>query len=146
MSNMEKTKILQMVEDEIITVEEAIDLLEAIKDDYTDDRHIQREFDEKVRRFADNCESFAKDFGDKIEDAFKSAEPKFKKATKKIVSKTAEIVDDLSKSLYESLENLENMEKQQGEQNEETPVENEGSPEEKPADESDSDDNTPMPN
>ena len=101
----ERIKVLEMVEQGKINVDEAAKLLEALK--ATEDVDNSSDFQEKINAFSQNVESFAKDVGDKMGTAFKGMEPKIRKATKVVVEKTANLVDDISKALNESLKNLE---------------------------------------
>jgi len=100
----ERLQILKMVEDGKISVEDAEKLLQAIRPDNW--KEAGPSFDERVKEFSQNAESFAKDLGAKTSALYKGVEPKIKKATKVVVEKTAYIVDELSKSLNETLKNM----------------------------------------
>lgn len=106
----ERMYILNLLGEGKITAEEASKLLEAIGKDkksrkeYWDDDFVA---EEKLLKFSQSVESFAKDFGSKIESTFKDMEPKVRKTTKTVMEKTASVIDDISKSLYESINNLE---------------------------------------
>lgn len=107
----ERMYILNLLGEGKITAEEASKLLEAVGKDkksrkeYWDDDFVA---EEKLIRFSQSVEAFAKDFGSKIESTFKDMEPKVRKTTKTVMEKTASVVDDISKSLYESIKNLDN--------------------------------------
>ena len=100
----ERMKILQMVEDGKINVEEAGKLLDALKTspEFCD----AEDFNDKLKEFCSNTENFLKSAGCKIGDFTKDMEPKLRKATKTIVAKTANIVEDLGKALAKCLNNL----------------------------------------
>lgn len=102
----ERMKVLTMVEEGKISVEEATKLLEALsvpdgifEPDYDD-------MEDKVNAFSRAVDNFTRDIGDKIGETYKGMEPRLKKATRSVVEKTANIVDDIAKSLQESLKNL----------------------------------------
>jgi len=117
----ERILILNMVNDGKITAEDAAKLLDALQKGHDPGhgpghhRHPHHEFwedraedaAEKLNRFSQSIDSFAKDFGDKMGAAFKDMEPKLRKTAKVILEKTATVVDDLSKSLNESIRNME---------------------------------------
>jgi glutamate synthase domain-containing protein 1 len=109
--NEERMKILEMVEEQKISVEQAIQLLEALKERGGNHAHFHKmrqqnkaEFEAKLQKFAENIDSFAKDFGGRMEDAFKDMEPKIKTATKTVVERTAEIVNDISRAINEKID------------------------------------------
>ncbi len=106
----ERLKILNMVEEGKITVEEATKLLEALSctSTFSDEYDFSYDMEEKINNFASCVDSFAKDISEKIESTYNSMEPKLKSTTKKVIEKTVNIVDEISKSLNESLRNLEN--------------------------------------
>lgn len=105
----ERMYILNLLGEGKITAEDASKLLEAVgkekksRKDYWDDDF---NAEEKLQKFSQSVESFAKDFGSKIESTFKDMEPKVRKTTKTIMEKTASVIDDISKSLSESIKNL----------------------------------------
>lgn len=99
----ERMKILKMVEEGKISVDEATKLLEALKETYPFESYDDYSFNEKAKDFAKNAESFAKDLGDRMSSFAKGMEPKVKKATEFVVGKTASVVDDISKALNEYL-------------------------------------------
>ena len=108
----ERMKILQMVEEQKLSVEQAIKLLDAVKEQHPHVRRVQQSFEKadfeaKLTKLANNIESFAKDFGGKMEVTFKDMEPKIKKATKTVVEKTADLVNDISKAINESISKAE---------------------------------------
>ena len=106
----ERMRILKLVEDGKITVDDAAKLLEVMmasqfqEEDFAQEN---REFEKKFANFAKNAENFARDCGDKVGDAFREVEPKLRKVSKVVLVKTAAIIDDLSKALNESLQNME---------------------------------------
>jgi hypothetical protein len=107
----ERMKILELLDQGKITAAEAASLLEALKANDAQDRFWDEDtakyVHEKVNKFSQNVEGLSKDVGDKLEAAFKEIEPKLRAATKVVVEKTAVIVDEISKSLGETLKNLE---------------------------------------
>ncbi|MCL2702161.1 MAG: hypothetical protein FWE91_00945 [Defluviitaleaceae bacterium] len=103
----ERIKILQMVEDGKISVEEAGKLLEALKascgnEFFCDDEDIADRFQE----FCHNTETFLKNVGCKIGEFAKDMEPRVRNVTKVAVSKTADLVDELGKALAACLNSL----------------------------------------
>ena len=104
----ERMKVLELLESGKITAEEATRLLETIKrpehGGFAFDDDTKEQFEEKVNRFTKNVDGFARDFGSKVENAYREFEPKLKKASQVVLEKTASIFDDISKSLNESLE------------------------------------------
>lgn len=107
----ERMKILKMVEDGKISVDDATKLLESLKETYPFEMYEESEFNEKVKQFAKNAENFARDIGDKMGSFAKDMEPKVKKATGFVVGKTAAVVDEISKNLNEFLKNMNSGEK-----------------------------------
>ena len=104
----ERLKILSLLEEGKITAEEAAKLLEAIKspeDPGFFSEETAEQVNEKVSRFAKNVEGFARDFGERVGDAYKDIEPKLKKASQAVLERTAAVFDEISRSLNESLEN-----------------------------------------
>ena len=107
----ERMKILELLDQGKITAVEAASLLEALKasdnQEHFWDDETKKSVQEKVNQFSQNVENVSKDVGDKLETVFKEIEPKLRAATKVVVEKTANIVDEISKSLNETLKNLE---------------------------------------
>ncbi|MDR2648689.1 MAG: hypothetical protein LBB94_03085 [Clostridiales bacterium] len=107
----ERMKILELLDQGKITAAEAASLLEALKTNDAQepfwDEDAAKRVHEKVNKFSQNVEGLSKDVGDKLEAVFKEIEPKLRAATKVVVEKTAVIVDEISKSLSETLKNLE---------------------------------------
>ena len=107
----ERMKILELLDQGKISATEAANLLEALKASDSQERlwdeSTRKSVQEKVNKFSQNVESISKDVGDKLESTFKDVEPKLRSMTKVIVEKTANIVDEISKSLNETLKNLE---------------------------------------
>jgi hypothetical protein len=108
--NDEKMKILQMVEDNKITVEDAIKLLDALKHRPQRFNGGDSDFEKKVGKFVGNVDGFAKEFGGNMVQKFKEMEPTLRKATKAVVEKTAKIVNDISNALNDSVKGFENKE------------------------------------
>jgi len=110
----ERMFILNLLSEGKISADEAAKLLESVgkkpKKEYWDDDF---NTEEKLKRFSQSVESFAKDFGQKVETTFKDMEPKVRKTTKVIMEKTATAVDNISKSLHESLKNIDSKEKEE---------------------------------
>ncbi len=107
----ERMKVLNMVEDGKISVEEATRLLEALSFgeegfDSKDTYNYTESMEDKILAFSKSVDNFAKEFGGKIGSTYKGMEPKLKNATKAVVMKTASIADDISKSLNETLKNM----------------------------------------
>jgi polyhydroxyalkanoate synthesis regulator phasin len=104
-----KMKVLELLEAGKITADEATRLLDAMKrtesQGFYFDEDAREEFEERVSRFTKNVDSFAREFGGKVESVYRDLEPKIKKASNTVLEKTAAIFDDISKSLNESLEN-----------------------------------------
>jgi polyhydroxyalkanoate synthesis regulator phasin len=101
----ERMKILQMVEDGKITVEEAGKLLESLG---VCDECDEENFADKMKEFCKNTEGFLKSVGSKIGDFAKDMEPRVRNVTKTVVSKTADIVEELGKALAACLNSLNN--------------------------------------
>ena len=129
----ERMKILELLDQGKITAAEAASLLESLKSGDAQeslwDEDTKNHIHEKVNKFSQNVESITKDVGDKLEEAFKEIEPRLRAATKVVVEKTAVIVDEISKSLNETLKNLEERASKEGccceEENlDDVPVEN----------------------
>lgn len=114
----ERMKILELLDQGKITATEAANLLEALKASDNQERvwddEAKRSVQEKVNRFSQNVEGLSKDIGDKLEATFKDMEPKLRTVTKVVVEKTAAIVDEISKSLNETLKNLEERRAKEG--------------------------------
>ena len=108
----ERMKILNMLEEGKITAEDAVRLLEFVNvpegDGKAEDAEkVDWHLEEKFNAFAQNVNGLAKEFGTKVEAAYKDLEPKLKKASHKVVEKTAAVIDEISKALNESLRNME---------------------------------------
>jgi len=104
----ERMKILQMVEDGKISVEEAGKLLEALNVQYGADFCDGEEFADRMKEFCQNTEAFLKSTGGKIGEFAKDMEPRVRNVTKTVVSKTADIVEELGKALASCLNSLNN--------------------------------------
>lgn len=107
----ERMKVLQMLEDGKISVEDAQDLLMVLgKNEKGNYSHIEIDKDkvnEKVNQFAASVDSFAKDFSGKAQDMYKDMEPKLKYGAKAVIEKTAALVDEVSKNLNENIRKME---------------------------------------
>ena len=106
----ERMKILELLDQGKITATEAANLLEALRmsdarEPFWDEESTKR-VQEKINKFTKNVEGISKDVGDKLESFYKEVEPKLRTATKVVVEKTATIVDEISKSLNETLKNF----------------------------------------
>ena len=105
----ERLKVLNMLEEGKISADEAARLLESLKK--TEKSHFWEdedgEIEDKLKQFTKNLENFSKEIGVKMESAYRTMEPKLRQATKVVVEKTASVVDEISKSLNESLKNME---------------------------------------
>lgn len=104
----ERMKILSLLEDGIITAEDATKLLETLKS--SDDRVLFNEetaehLGEGFSRFAKNVDHWAREFGHKVECAYREVEPKLKQVSCNVLEKTACMMDDISKSIHDSVEN-----------------------------------------
>ncbi len=108
----ERLKVLEMIESGKINVEEATKLLEALKgsSEYEWDPTDYDDAEEKLNQFSQSVDSFAKEFGDKVNSTFKEMEPKLRSAAKVVVEKTITVVDDLAKVLGDTAKNLDNKE------------------------------------
>ena len=104
----ERMFILNLLSEGKVSADEAAKLLESVgkkpRKEYWDDDVTA---EERLKNFSKSVESFAKDFGSKMQTAYKDMEPKVRKTTKVIMEKTASVVDNMSKSLHESLNNFE---------------------------------------
>ena len=98
-----KLKILEMLEAGKIDANEAVQLLDALKSNAYDDSFGIDE--EKLHRFGQSVDSFARDFGGRVEGFYREVEPKIKKASHVVLEKTAAVFDEISKSLHETMEN-----------------------------------------
>ena len=101
----ERMKILSMLEQEVIAADETAGLLQVLLKNGKN-AEPGAEFQMKFQNFSQNMESFAKEVSSKASAAYKEMEPKLKTATRVVVEKTAHIVDELSKSIHESLDKM----------------------------------------
>lgn len=125
----ERLKVLEMVEEGKISVDEATKLLETLKAgaDFEWGAADYDDAEERLNQFSKNVDAFAKDFSDKFSSAFKEVEPKLKSATKVVIEKTVSMIDEVSRSLHEAATNMETVEKPETEPEPEPadePVEN----------------------
>ena len=103
----ERLKVLTLLEEGKISADEANKLLDTLRQD---DRHFisddtAEQVEEKLQRFAKNVDGFAREFGHKVEKAYRDLEPRLKKASQIVLEKTTSVVDEVSKSLHESIDN-----------------------------------------
>ncbi|MCL2664313.1 MAG: hypothetical protein FWE82_01745 [Defluviitaleaceae bacterium] len=99
----ERLKILEMLDNGKITADEAARLLQALKTDTNDESFYDGfYFDHEAAE--ERIKAFAKDFSGKVQNLYKDVEPKIKKASNTVLEKTAKVIDELAKSLHESLE------------------------------------------
>ena len=104
----ERIKVLEMVEEGKISVDEATQLLESLKTG--GDFGWEPDYDcaeEKLHQFSKNVDRFSRDFSEKFSDVFKEVEPKLKSATRVVLEKTVSLLDDVSRSLNEAAKNME---------------------------------------
>ncbi len=102
----ERMKILDMVDEGKISVDEATKLLEAMSSTNESVFYNSDDFEERMSQFSKNVESFCDDISNRFSDKYKNVEPRLKQAAKVVVEKTANIADEVAKSLHESLKNL----------------------------------------
>lgn len=104
----ERIKILQMVEDGKISVEEAGKLLEAMGADCGcfGDCFDNGEFDDGLKSFCSGVEDFVKDASAAAVDFAKAVEPKVFGAAKVVVEKTVDVVQAASKSLINCIDEM----------------------------------------
>ena len=108
----ERLLILNMVSEGKITVDESMRLFEALNDGESDfGTNYNTEMEDKVNGFTASLDSFAKEVNEKAKTTYKDFEPKLKNATKTVVEKTVSVLNDITKSLNESLQNMEKSEK-----------------------------------
>lgn len=101
----ERMMVLKMIQDGTITADEAAKLLETLgeKSKGIDSKEFEKNVEDKFAKTTESIESFAKDIGNKLEEAYKSIEPKVKKISKSVIEKTAGVVENASKALNEKL-------------------------------------------
>ncbi|MCL2699810.1 MAG: hypothetical protein FWE68_05805 [Defluviitaleaceae bacterium] len=106
----ERIKILEMLEEGKISVDDATKLLEALKSGsaFPWDAPDYDDAEEKLNEFSKNVDQFAKDCSEKFSSVYKEVEPKLKSATKVVLEKTVSLLDDVSRSLNEAACNMEN--------------------------------------
>ena len=104
----ERIKILEMLEEGKISVDDATKLLESLKGcgDFGWEPGYE-DAEEKLHQFSKNVDSFARDFSEKFSVVFKEVEPKLKSATRVVLEKTVSLLDDVSRSLHEAANNME---------------------------------------
>jgi SAM-dependent methyltransferase len=87
-----------------ITAEEAARLLESLGKSRVFDKERRDQVEEKLQRFAADVNRFAKDVGERVHVMYKNAEPKIKKASHTVLEKAASALDELAKTIHESIE------------------------------------------
>lgn len=107
----ERLKILDLLEQGKIKSGEATELLGALKVGNPEEHARSIDLEDKFNKFCKSLDIFAKDVSDKVGEFYKDVEPKVKEVTKKTIEKTVTVVDDLSKTLNESLKSMEEDEK-----------------------------------
>ncbi|MDR1705221.1 MAG: hypothetical protein LBS19_11140 [Clostridiales bacterium] len=105
----EIAKILKMVEEGKITADEAVKLMEALHDSFAFDDYVNSDFNDKMRRFGKDAETFLKGVGAKMNGFVKDMEPKVRNVTKTVVARTAGIVEELGKALNDILDSMGNV-------------------------------------
>ncbi|MCL2856033.1 MAG: hypothetical protein FWE21_10560 [Defluviitaleaceae bacterium] len=98
----ERMKVLEMINEGKITVDEGTKLLQTLRCEDGGQR-----FEEKFNKFTQDTKEFFKDMGCKINEMYKEVEPKVKSATQKVVAKTADIAENISQKLDEKAKNME---------------------------------------
>ena len=110
MANQEKMRVLDLLEAGKINAEEAAHLLSVLN---TGPRFMSKEtrenVEEKLHRFARDCNRFAKEVGSKAKELYKDVEPKIKRASKTALAKAAEALDNLAANINDSLEKAEDV-------------------------------------
>ena len=115
----ERLKVLGLLEEGKITAEDAgllLDKLAQNEGHHFISEDTAEQVEEKMHRFAKNAEHFAKEFSQKAHTAYKDVEPKLKKVSQTVLEKTAAIVDDIAKTLHDSIESAK-LRSEQGEKN-----------------------------
>ena len=114
----ERMKILQLLAEEAIDTDEAVQLLEALNhkvniEKSTDCENIREDaecenigedsdwddVEENVQQFARSSQRFAEDFSERFHVAFKNVEPELDAAAKEVLGSVASLLDDVSQSL-----------------------------------------------
>ncbi|MDR1066884.1 MAG: hypothetical protein LBL35_05575 [Clostridiales bacterium] len=100
----ERLKVLELIEEGKITVEDATKLLEAMALSGSYESYDYEEgLEEKLHNFSKSINNFAKDVGDKLNTTYKDVEPKLKNVTRSLVEKTANVAEEISRALRENL-------------------------------------------
>lgn len=102
----ERLKVLQMLEDGKINVDDAIKLFDSMKFKECDNK--SKDFEEKIKKLSKNVDSIAKDFGNKVSEVYKNMEPKVRKTTQSVIQKTANVIQDLSNKLSDKSDSEQN--------------------------------------
>jgi hypothetical protein len=108
----ERIKILELLEAGKITSEEAVKLFEALASGCSCNTGAPgMEYDPccdeaagKFKRFTRQMDGFAREFGAKVNNAYRNVEPKIKRASHTALEKTARIFEEISRSLQETVD------------------------------------------
>lgn len=105
----EREMILKMVEEQKISVDDAVKLFDALKGDPSFEKPFvdHKELENKINKFSSSVEGFAREVAVRMSETWRGVEPKVKKATKTALGKTKNAVDKLSKTLSDSMRSLE---------------------------------------
>lgn len=104
----ERMKVLEMLEKQTITAEEAQRLLELLTKPVERKERVKEaaccfteDFTDKAEAFGDKVEAAVKEFAQNLESMAKNVEPKLRKATQIIIEKTVSTVDEVSKAFHD---------------------------------------------
>ena len=101
----ERLKILELLEQGKITSDDATRLLGALKVGSP-----AADVEEVFGKLFKSLDGFAKGVTDKVSEIRKDVEPKVKEVTKKTIEKTVTVVDDLSKTLNDTIKSMDDEE------------------------------------
>ena len=104
MEKSEKMRVLDLLESGKITADEAARLLETLGGAAFISKDARDNLEEKVSKFAQEVNTFAKDVGCKLQEMYKDVEPKIKKASQNALEKAAAVLDDLANNINDSVE------------------------------------------
>lgn len=117
----ERLMVLKMIDDGKINAEEGVKLLKAIGKSGLE---TEADIEDRLSKFSQSVDSFSKDIRERVESFAKDVEPKFKKTSKVVIEKTASILDDLSKTLNETIKNIDESFDNDESSDDDTPIEN----------------------
>lgn len=101
----ERIKILSLLEQGVITVDEAVKLINAIQSiDINQEVHSY----DVLNKMSDTIETIARDISKRTKTISKDLEPKIKYTTKTIGEKTTNVLDEISKSINTVIEKYDN--------------------------------------